>query len=148
MYFRRLKLCSLNSCTEGSKREASDLECLSAEGDKYESAAKNYTDYPHDYGVEKAKKAEPKSVAEAMSIEVGLNYLAEGAEAELRKLEVLDAERNTNDGNAEYKTKKEEEYAADKSTEDEPKNVAESSHEKRLLVLLMYVAVRTLIPFT
>ena len=65
-----------------------------------------------------------------MRIEVGLNYLAEGAEAKLRKLEVLDSERNTDEGAAEYDSKKEEEDSADETTEDEPKNVAESFHEK------------------
>jgi hypothetical protein len=76
-----------------------------------------------------------------MRIEVGLNYLAEGAEAKLGKLEVLDTEGNADEGAAEYDSKKEEEDSADESTEDEPKNVAESFHEK-IAPCLMFLYVK------
>ena len=127
------KLC--NSSAEGLEGKLSELEALLTEGDTYKGNAECNTKYEvKDCEYDTAEDV-PKYVEEgALSIE---NYaLAEGEKHKLSHLEVLLTEGDTDEGNAECKTKYEVNSSKDEATEYAPKEITEFFHCDELLKII------------
>ena len=114
--------------TEGAKSVLSDLEVLLCEGDTDDGNRKNATDDELEDSEEKSAENEEEGVAEGVILEVSLNSLAEGEEVEACHLEALDADGDEDEGDAEKNSSKEVKNCIDKTAEDEPNDIAESTH--------------------
>ena len=88
--FKYKALSLIDGCSEGRKREASDLEVLLCEGDTNDGNAKNNANDELEHCEEQTAENEPERVAEGMLLKVGLNSLTEGEEGETCHLKALD----------------------------------------------------------
>ena len=120
-----LELC--NSSSVGLESKLSELEALLTEGDTYEGNAECNAEYEvNGCKNDAAKNSEDEVEKGTLSSEN--NSLTEGLKYKLSELEVLLAEGDTYEGNAECKTENEVYCSEDEAAEYAPEEIAEFFH--------------------
>ena len=105
---------------EGATAYLGKLIELNAEGEEHYRDLENKTEYEIDDSGNESSDYKPKKVSDRICAEVNVASLADGLHVELRNLEALLAEGNTDYSNAPYDSCKEPKCRADASEGEEP----------------------------